>query len=454
VLEGDRAVDVETALLGLRAPFTPLLACVARSLAAADLLGGCAHVVVAGGEAWLDDGTWRYDPDDAQRDVRCLVVVLGEERGRTHVVLAPRGALLALGGVGAESLVDDAVRVGTALGLGRPVRTASTQLLHALAIREDDDVLVCEGDPREVASELRDRCIIVMGDDEGAPTIAEVGVGEVRLPDGRVLERSSLDPMVRSLLDGQHDRGVPARVAATDAELDDRGVVVRLLTAVPRVDGLVAPLESSRERRAVELLAYLALRSGEPVTGERLRVRVLGTPATDAAAKTLFNVASCLRRSLGEGPFGPRLPAAGRSGHYAVASDVHCDVAVLEARVAQAGQCEEREEKMAWLRAALELIESEPFSTVLEGYDWFLSEGHVARLQIACEDAAFELVELAVADGLVELAAFALDRATLVDPHSERLAAGAMRVAAARQASFEAMAPAARSTAPSAPAAV
>ena len=227
---------------------------------------------------------------------------------------------------------------------------------------------------------------------------------------------------------------------------------MRLLTAVPRVDGLSSPLESNRERRAVELLAYLALRAGQPVTGERLRVRVLGTPSADAAAKTLFNVASCLRRSLGDGPFGPRLPAAGRAGHYAVSPDVRCDVELLESRVARARRCEDRDETMAWLRGALELIEAEPFATVLEGYDWFLAEGHVARLQAACEDAACELVELALDEGLVELAAFAIDRATLVDPHAERLAAAAMRVTAARQASLEAIAPAARRTVPSAPA--
>jgi hypothetical protein len=455
VLDDEGAIDVETSLLGTQGPLAPLLTGVARALAAAGRLGDSVHVVLGDGEAWLDEGGWRYDPAEPQREVRCLLVPLGEERGHTHVVLVPRGATIELGGPGAPTLVDDAVRVGSALGLGRPVRTGAGGLLEALALREDDEVVVSEGDPRGVAAALRDRAIHVVLD-SGDP-LATVGALDARLRDGRTLERSALATSVRALLDEAHDRPIEREpLAPSDADgldaLDDRGVVVRLLTAVPRVDGLLAPLESGRERRAVELLAYLALRAGEPVTGERLRVRVLGTPSTDAAAKTLFNVASCLRRSLGQGAFGPRLPSAGRSGHYAVAADVRCDVALFHARVERARHCDDAEEQMAWLRAALELIESEPFATVLEGYDWFLSEGHVARLQAACEDAACLLIELALAHGLIELATFALEHAVLVDRHAERLAVAAASIAAARQASFEAIAPAARSTAPSAPA--
>lgn len=482
VLDDEGAVDVETVLLGVADAPTSLLCGVARALAAAGRLVEPAHVVVADGEATLDDGTWRFDPMAPQRDIRCLLVVLGEERGRTHVVYAPRGATIELDGPGAVTLVDDAVRVGAGLGLGRPVRTGAAALFEALALREDDDVVVCDGPVGDVAgvdASVLARCVHVVLD--GTNPLATIGALDVLLADGRVLERAALAPSVRALLDGAHDQPVGATLARRhegdahegdarpgvahedhaleddaleDDALEDGGVIVRLLTAVPRVDGLVAPLEAGRERRCVELVAYLALRDGEPVTGERLRVRVLGTSATDAAAKTLFNVASCLRRALGEGAFGPRLPAAGRSGHYVVAQDVRCDVALLHARVARSRRCVDAEEQMAWLRAGLELIESEPFATVLEGYDWFLAEGHVARLQAVTEDAACELVSLALAHGYVELATFAIEAAALVDRHSERLAAAASQVAAARQASFEAIAPAARKTVPSAPAVV
>jgi len=119
--------------------------------------------------------------------------------------------------------------------------------------------------------------------------------------------------------------------------------------------------------------------------------------------------------------------------------------------VAKARSCSDPEERMAWLRAAIDLIESEPFATVLAGYDWFLAEGHLTRLQAVCEDAACELVGLALDRGLIALASHALSRARLVDPYAERLAGAARDIAAARQASFEAMAPALRSTVPSAP---
>jgi len=89
---------------------------------------------------------------------------------------------------------------------------------------------------------------------------------------------------------------------------------------------------------------------------------------------------------------------------------------------------------------------------VLAGYDWFLAEGHLSRLQVVCEDAACELVDLALDRGLFALAALAVGRARLLDPYAERLAAAAAQIESARQASFAAIAPAARSTVPSAPA--
>jgi len=453
VLDDESAIDVETALLGATAAPSPLLAAIARRLAAAGRLAATAVVVVGDGTAWLDDKSWSFDPDDAAGDVRCLAVVLGEAEGETHVAFVPRGASLGLDGDGASALVADALRVAPTIGLGRPVATDASGLLQALATRGDDDLVVVVGDCSQVTAELSAHCVRV----ELASLLphAVVTASTTTMPDGRRLVRSSLADAVRELVDGTHDRRY-APVAANqrarfDGPLEGHRAVVRLLTAVPRVDGLAEPLATGRERRAVELVAYLALRSGEPVTGERLRVRVLGSTSNDAAAKTLFNVASSLRRALGDGPFGPRLPPAGRLGHYAVAPDVVCDVAVLEAWVERAGSCSDPGEQMAWLRAALELIEGEPFATVLEGYDWFLTEGHLTRLQAVCEDAACELVDLALDQGLVALARLAVERALLVDPYAVRLAAAAARVAAARQASFAAIEPAVRSTAPSAP---
>lgn len=450
VLADEAAVDAETRLLAAAGPPPVHLAAMLRMLCASGIHAPVTLVVRPDGLR-REDGAPLPPPGSAQRPARGLALVLGSDPLGTHVLFVPRGCEALLDGTGAASLLADSVRIAPALGLGRGVVAEAPELLEALALREDDEFVVCVG---EGPPHLVQRCVQVRLDVTDRP-MATVSSDSVVLPDGRRLRRESLDPEVRALCDGARDRAIDdgmdtPRPSSDDACRED-GVVVRLLTAVPRVDGLVEPLEPSRERRSVELLAYLALRDGEPVTGERLRVRVLGTPSSDAAAKTLFNVASSLRRSLGEGPLGPRLPPAGRVGRYAVSPEVRCDVAVLHARVARAATCATPEEKMAWLRAALELVQGEPFATVLDGYDWFLTEGHLARLQTDCEEAACELATLAVERGLLSLARLALDRAALVDPHSERLAAMAMRVAAVDQASFEAMDPATRSTAPSAP---
>ena len=76
-------------------------------------------------------------------------------------------------------------------------------------------------------------------------------------------------------------------------------VQVRLLTAIPRIDGLQEALSPKRARRAIEVVAYLGLHRPDPVTSDRLRTRVLGTRESDAAAKTLFNTIGAARRALG-----------------------------------------------------------------------------------------------------------------------------------------------------------
>ena len=68
-------------------------------------------------------------------------------------------------------------------------------------------------------------------------------------------------------------------------------VDVRLLSMTPRLDGLQDDLPPDRARRAVELVAYLALHQPDLITSDRLRTRVLGSSDADAASKTLFNTA-------------------------------------------------------------------------------------------------------------------------------------------------------------------
>jgi DNA-binding SARP family transcriptional activator len=209
-------------------------------------------------------------------------------------------------------------------------------------------------------------------------------------------------------------------------------VEVRLLTPTPRLDGLRAALAPNRARRAVELVAYLALHHDDEVTSDRLRSRVLGSSDADAASKTLFNIATAARRAMGTDATGmPLLPPGTRSGHYRVTGAVTVDVHRATALAVEGRSAEQPEVAMAFLRAALGLVEGEPLANALSGYTWWEAEGHGARIAAVLVDAASELARLAVSAGLYDLARWGLGQARLVDPYSEALSRAAMEVAAA-----------------------
>ena len=146
--------------------------------------------------------------------------------------------------------------------------------------------------------------------------------------------------------DPHPDLGSPAvsAVAATRADvsagapdhLEPGAVEVRLLTMNPRLEGLCEDLPPNRARRAVELVAYLALHQPDVITGDRLRTRVLGSSDSDAAAKTLFNTADAARRAMGIDERGePLFPAGSRGGLYQVSPRVTVDVRRAIALAAQ-----------------------------------------------------------------------------------------------------------------------
>ena len=112
------------------------------------------------------------------------------------------------------------------------------------------------------------------------------------------------------------------------------------------------------------------------MTSDRLRTRVLGSADADAAAKTLFNVATAARRAMGTGPDGePLLPPALKTGHYRISEHVTVDTerAALDRR-GEPGRCSD--EALALYRAALSLVEDEPLAGILSGYGWWQAEGH------------------------------------------------------------------------------
>jgi DNA-binding SARP family transcriptional activator len=186
---------------------------------------------------------------------------------------------------------------------------------------------------------------------------------------------------------------------------------------------------------------------------------VLGGGYSDASPRTLANTASAVRRSLGTHGSISRLLPVTPGGHYRT-EDVSSDLERFHALVELAR--EQSAEEFAYLTEAISLIEGEPLSGELRGFEWFLAEGHLARLQRDAEWAALRLAQLAIASGDFDLAYYALERGQLVDPYSDDIVAALARVPRRRDlittgdanayANLDAMEVAERRTSPSEPA--
>jgi hypothetical protein len=271
-------------------------------------------------------------------------------------------------------------------------------------------------------------------------------IGELIEPVPPLETEPGIPPSGASLPADEHGPGESARAAAPGLRrrslagtyspshpVPEAGVVeVRLLTPTPRLEGLGTALPPNRARRAVELVAYLALHAGEEVTSDRLRTRVLGSSDADAASKTLFNIATAARRAMGSDATGtPLFPPGTRTGHYRVAEGVTTDVHRAASLALAASSTEDPDTAMGLLRTALDLVEGEPMANVLSGYTWWDAEGHGARIAAVLVNAAGDLAALAIDAELFELAQWGLAQARLVDPYSEAISRAAMQVAAA-----------------------
>jgi hypothetical protein len=206
---------------------------------------------------------------------------------------------------------------------------------------------------------------------------------------------------------------------------------VELLRADPIVQGLAEPFAPTLRRRCVEMVAYLALHRHEPVTGERLRTRVLAHADVDASQRTLANTASAVRRSLGIDAEGPRLHPVTSSGLY-VTHGVSSDVEAFFSLVARARQLPVSDASPLCHRALL-LIKGEPLASALRGFEWFLAEGHGARLARDGEWAALALHHTGLEKGNYELAFWAIQQGRLIDPYSDALSEALTRVPRLRE---------------------
>ena len=308
--------------------------------------------------------------------------------------------------------------------------------------------LVFFGDPASLSPEAARRCAVVTTDAVAASdlTILVDRHGATLHPMGRVVRPHLQSAEVARHLDellppagGRESEpldtpSVPARASALPRieGLAPGTVDVRLLTMTPRLEGLREELPPNRARRAIELVAYLALHHPDVITSDRLRTRVLGSSDADAASKTLFNTAHAARRALGADEQGELLfPAGTRNGLYQVSSQVTVDVQRAAALAAEGKTHHDADVALAYLHAALDLVEGEPLANALSGYSWWEAEGHGGRIAAVLVDAACTLATLAAEKGHFELGRWGLERARLVEPYSEALSRSAMQLAAA-----------------------
>ena len=406
-----------------------------------------------------DDTAWHVDHgaldghDDPPFPYVPVVLPVGDDTEGTWLVpLEPGDVLPILGEAAPELLGAARVAVGswawadTILITDDPDDTALRSEVAADPVVARR-VLFC-GDPRSLAPEAAARSAVISLDPVAASdlTVLVDRHGATLHPMGRVVrphlqaaaQSRHMEELVAPGLDEDAEpwRGRDEEQTATPARgvsaLSPGAVDVRLLAMTPRLDGLHEELPPNRARRAVELVAYLALHQPDVITSDRLRTRVLGSSDADAASKTLFNTAYAARRAMGPDERGdPLFPAGTRHGLYQLSPRVTVDVQRAVALAAEAKAQSDPAVAIAYFRAALFLVEGEPLANALSGYGWWEAEGHAGRIAAVLVDAASRLALLAADAGLFDLGRWGVEQARIVEPYSEALSRSAMQLAAA-----------------------
>jgi hypothetical protein len=355
-----------------------------------------------------------YDDELDLRHEPIVAVVLASDDEATLVAFARPGHALPVG-LDALALVDQYAVVVNRHAQCR-VTTSPESTLRALALRTNfDDVVVFLGPASQLDSEVAARCVTISAGPARHDNVLEW--------EGRTWHFATLAPAPPTHV-------VPRRHAVVAMVPRAATVRVELLRAEATVSGLEEPFLTTLRRRCIEMTAYLAVHHRDPVTGDLLRTRVLGD-GSDASLRTLANTATAIRRSLGANDDGPRLRPVSSAGLYGV-HDVSCDLVEFHQLVAAARE-PAATNVATTLRRALTLVQGEPLANALRGFEWFLAEGYLARLQRDGEWAALALAHEAKATGDYDLAFWAIEQGRLLDPYSDALEAALHRIPRLRE---------------------
>jgi DNA-binding SARP family transcriptional activator len=436
VLPSDPLIDASALLDEL--PLEPLISMVERAVLLAwrdgVLTQACVMSIGPEGARIETQASHHWSAAPADLAVACeaptaspgFVMPLREGEGRSELLIVPAGVTATISGAQAEAMVAEA------LTLQRDYLWGMWNWIEGSEDAPDSDhvIISTRFDAPDSAA-----CIVVVdgGDDADFAIDDSWSLDD---PDWKSPSMPAiLGPLGRDLLDAPAQGVV---ISASLARLDSVAPrttcdpMLRLLVSEPRIDGLQGVLERSRQRRVVELLAYLCLHRDDPPTADRLRTRVLGTTERDAAAKTLFNIASAARKALGNtSEDEPYLAPVTRDGRYVVANSLQCDMERFFALVGTTTH--HGHARLDELTQAFDLIEAEPLGATLSGYGWMSAEGIRSQLEIATERAASEAVSLALELGLANRASIILAKAQVVATYSESLCMLAMDIAAAQR---------------------
>lgn len=219
--------------------------------------------------------------------------------------------------------------------------------------------------------------------------------------------------------DGLEPEAEPVVVEEENSDLE-----VRVLGTI-RIDGLKGGFAS---RKAAELPVYMALHRGG-VEADTIMEALWPGEAPDI---NRFNrTTSRARTPLGTASDGELYLPRFDGSLYWVNPLLVCDLDRFTSYVDRADKPDRAGDKIAYLKAALELVEGTPFSGAGNGYTWAWSEGLVSHAIVAVDDAAHDLARTALDVGDPELASWAARKGLLSTTRCEECYRNLMRAAIA-----------------------